>query len=143
VIKAEKIQNVLGNLKSYTEKLRWLANTPKEEFLADFTKTESAKHLLQISVECCLDISNHIIASQRFRTPNSYVESFEVLVENNIIPADFLPTLRQMVQFRNRLVHLYWQIDNDVIYAILQENLSDFDRYVSYILDYLSSQDIT
>jgi len=42
--------------------LKWLAGFSAEEFLADFTKVESAKHLFQVSVECCLDVSNHIIA---------------------------------------------------------------------------------
>jgi uncharacterized protein YutE (UPF0331/DUF86 family) len=74
------------------EKLSKLAALRREEFLADFTKVESAKHLFQVSVECCLDVSNHIIASERFRAPKNYAESFEILAEQGILPKTFLPT---------------------------------------------------
>jgi uncharacterized protein YutE (UPF0331/DUF86 family) len=49
-----------------------------------------------------------------------------VLNEEGILPDDFMPTLRQMVSFRNRVVHLYWDMDDATIYDILQRNLSLF-----------------
>lgn len=79
MVRPDKVEGILANLKGYLEKLRGLATLPREEFLNDFTKVESAKHLFQVSVECCLDVSNHIIASERFRVPKSYAESFEIL----------------------------------------------------------------
>jgi hypothetical protein len=51
VVKPEKIENILFNLRGYVEKLSRLATLTKEDFLADFTKVESAKHLFQVSVE--------------------------------------------------------------------------------------------
>jgi uncharacterized protein YutE (UPF0331/DUF86 family) len=140
VVKPEKVEGIIVNLKGYLEKLSRLSTLTKEEFLADFTKIESAKHLFQVSVECCLDASNHIIASERFRAPKNYAESFEILVEQGILPETFLPTLRQMVQFRNRLVHLYWEVDAEVIYEILQKNLDDFDVFAKYVVSYVTSQ---
>lgn len=140
MVRPEKIEGILANLNGYVEKLHWLAALPRQAFLDDFTKVESAKHLLQVSVECCLDMSHHVIASERFRAPKSYVESFEILVEQGILPDAFLPTLRQMVHFRNRLVHLYWEVDAEIIYEILQNNLVDFDTFVRYILAYMDAQ---
>ena len=56
--------------------------------------------------------------------------------ENGILPDVFMPTLRQMVSFRNRVVHLYWNVDDAVVYHILQENLSDFETYIGYVIDF-------
>jgi uncharacterized protein YutE (UPF0331/DUF86 family) len=139
VVRPDKVEGILANLKGYLEKLRGLATLPREEFLNDFTKVESAKHLFQVSVECCLDVSNHIIASERFRAPKNYAESFEILAEEGIVQKSFVATLRQMVQFRNRLVHLYWEVDAEIIYEILQKNLDDFDTFAKCVLDYVSS----
>ena len=136
--KPDKVEGILENLRGYVEKLKHLASLRREEFLSDFTKVESAKHLFQVSVESCIDVSNHIIASERFRAPKSYAETFEILAEQGIIEKDFLPTLRQMVQFRNRLVHLYWEVDVEVIHDLLQKNIGDFDTFTSQILRYLS-----
>jgi uncharacterized protein YutE (UPF0331/DUF86 family) len=141
VVRPDKVEGILVNLKGYVQKLRRLAALTQEEFLSDFTKVESAKHLFQVSVECCLDVSNHIIASERFRAPKSYAESFEILAEQGIIPKSFVAILRQMVQFRNRLVHLYWEVDAEIIYEILQKNLGDFDTFAKYVLDYVNSQE--
>lgn len=126
----------IGKLRSYLEKLRILAAIPQEEFLHDFTKVESAKHLLQVSVECCLDIAHHIVADEGYRTPADYYDTFVVLNEKDILPESFMPTLRQMVSFRNRVVHLYWDVDDATVYRILQENMGDFETYISYILDF-------
>jgi uncharacterized protein YutE (UPF0331/DUF86 family) len=43
-----------------------------------------------------------------------------------------------MVKMRNRLVHLYWEIDAAIIYDILQHDLDDFvvfQRQISRFLD--------
>ena len=141
MVRPDKVEGILVNLKGYVQKLRRLAALTQEEFLSDFTKVESAKHLFQVSVECCLDVSNHIIASERFRPPKSYAESFEILAEQGIIPKSFVAILRQMVQFLNRLVHLYWEVDAEIIYEILQKNLGDFDTFAKYVLDYVNSQE--
>jgi len=138
VVKPEKVEGALVNLKGYAEKLDYLATFPLEEFLADFTKVESAKHLLQVAVECCLDVSNHIIASERFRAPKSYAESVEILAEQGVFPSTFLPTMLRMVRFRNRLVHLYWEVDVETVHTILQENLGDFDVFARYIQSYMA-----
>jgi uncharacterized protein YutE (UPF0331/DUF86 family) len=141
VVRPDKIEGILENLRGYVQKLHHLASLARKDFLSDFTKIESAKHLFQVSVECCIDVSNHIIASERFRAPKTYAEAFEILAEQGILAKEFLATVRQMVQFRNRLVHLYWEVDVEVIYDILQRNLEDFETFTKQILKYLSAHE--
>ncbi len=130
------VSSRISRLRDYLSKLRVLADLSPEDFGADFKNIESAKHLLQVAVACCLDLAQHIVADAGFRTPNDYYDAFVILAEHDIVPADFLPTLRQRVSFRNRVVHLYWEVDGATVYRILQENLGDFDTYVGYVLDY-------
>ena len=135
MIDTETLSSRIGNLRGYLEKLTTLAVVSKEEFLREFTYIESAKHLLQVSIESCLDIAHHIVAEEGYRTPTDYYDTFVVLYENKILPENFMPSLRQMVGFRNRLVHLYWDVGSEAIYQILQENLGDFEVFVKLILD--------
>lgn len=137
---SDTLASIIERLRGYLERLRVLATISQEEFLQDFTKVESAKHLLQVSIECCLDIAHHIVADAGYRTPTDYYDTFVVLSENGIVPRTFLPTLRKMVGFRNRLVHLYWDVDDAMVHQILQENLVDFDTYVAFILDFMRKQ---
>jgi uncharacterized protein YutE (UPF0331/DUF86 family) len=62
---------------------------------------------------------------------------WEIKMDDGILPGTFMPTLRQMVSFRNRVVHLYWDVDDATVYRILREKLVDFDEYVRYILDFV------
>jgi len=140
MVDPDTLASILGNLQGYLEKLATLAATPEDAFLQDFTNVESAKHLLQVSIECCLDIAHHIVADEGYRTPTDYYDIFIVLHENGILPEDFIPTLRQMVSFRNRVVHLYWDVDDVTVYRILQENLGDFETYIKYILDFVQPE---
>ncbi len=41
-----------------------------------------------------------------------------------------------MVRFHNRVVHLYWDVDDATVYRILQENLNDFETFIGYVLDF-------
>lgn len=71
--------------------------------------------------------------AQARREETAYVDSFSVLAENGIVNQNLLPTLHKMARLRNRLVHLYWEVDVAMLYGILKENLDDFDQYRSHI----------
>lgn len=70
-------------------------------------------------------------------------DAFTVLADNEIIEPSFLPTASRMVGMRNRLVHLYWEVDADILYETLQHNLQDFGRFQAYILRLVQTQDKT
>jgi uncharacterized protein YutE (UPF0331/DUF86 family) len=137
MVNPQKVTSILANLRGHREKLGRLARLSEAEFLADFTRVESAKHLLQVAIESCLDIAHHIVAESNFRAPRDSYDTFVVLAEEKILPDSFLPTLRQMVSFRNRVVHLYWDVDDRVVYQVTQANLGDLDQFASLILAYL------
>ena len=124
-------------LDTYLSTLRRLAQIPREELIEDLVPLGSAERYLEVSIEVCLDIAHHIIAAEKLRHPQDYADAFSVLVEADFIPASFLPTAQRMARFRNRLVHLYWDMDAEAIYQILQTRLDDFDRFKGYILSAL------
>jgi uncharacterized protein YutE (UPF0331/DUF86 family) len=94
----------------------------------------SAKYYLQISTECCLDVANHIIASEKLRSPRDYADAFMVIQEEGLISSELGTILRQMAKFRNRLVHLYGEIDNDYIYEYIKGDLKDLEEYKKVII---------
>ncbi|NIR49481.1 DUF86 domain-containing protein [candidate division KSB1 bacterium] len=38
------------------------------------------------------------------------------------------------------LVHLYWEIDAEKVFEILNSHLSDFEKYASHIAKFLKNQ---
>ena len=68
-----------ADLKIMTDnRIKKISRTPQETFLKDKILIGSAKYYLQVSIECCLDVANHIIASEKFRAPRDYADSFIV-----------------------------------------------------------------
>ena len=105
-----------------------------ETYLKDVVLIGSMRYYLQVSIECCLDVAAHVISSERYRAPKDYADTFTVLEENGIIPAELGHRLRQMAKFRNRLVHLYGEIDDQAVYRIAREDLDDIEAFKTAIL---------
>lgn len=137
MVDVNKLTGIFRNLDRYLTILRELAQLPKTDLLSDLGRLGGAKYYLQVAVECCVDVANHMIARQNWRAPKSHGDSFVILVENGVIPADFVLTTRQMVGMRNRLVHLYWEVDAETVYETLQSNLADFERFEESVQAYL------
>lgn len=134
-----KIESFFRDLDSYLDSLRQLAGLPRVELANDPISLGAAKYYLQISIECCINVANHVISRKRFRAPATYADSFTILAENGVIDPEFCATAHRMVRMRNRLVHLYWEVDADILYDTLQNNLTDFDRLKDYIYRYIQS----
>jgi uncharacterized protein YutE (UPF0331/DUF86 family) len=133
-----KIEDLFRNIDIYVGHLRQLAQLPRETFTEDPIKLGAAKYYLHVTIECCIDVANHLIARLNLRPPESYADSFTVLAENDIINYDFAETASRMVKMRNRLVHLYWEVDADIVYDVLQKNLSDFHTFQQKIIAFIT-----
>jgi uncharacterized protein YutE (UPF0331/DUF86 family) len=127
----QKIQAITDSL----SKLEELARMDRGTFLSDFRSVDSAKYNLQTSIEAMIDICNHIISRRRLRIPATNVESFEIVSETGLLPADALPVYRSMARFRNRIVHMYDEVDDSQIHEILQNRLGDIRAFVQSVVN--------
>jgi len=135
MVSKDKISRKLIQLDEYLGFLEEISNKPESVFLKDNILIGSAKYYLQVSIECCLDIVNHIIASERLRAPIDYADSFSILGENGILEASLVSKLRQMAKFRNRLVHLYGDIDDSFVYDFIKNDIGDIKVFQKEIVN--------
>lgn len=110
----------------------------EEKFLKDYRTTLAGKHALLESIEACIDIGNHIIASFGLRRPEDYRDIFAILEENKTIPKSLSERLQEMAGFRNLLVHYYAKVDNKKVFAILKEDAKDMQEFIKTILKFIS-----
>lgn len=90
-------------------------------------------HAMLVSIQSAIDISNHLIAGKRLRKPATYRETFEILHEAGLISLQLSESMSDLAGFRNVLVHIYWKLDMDEIYGILQndmETLKEFEKTI-------------
>jgi len=76
MVDPDTLASILSNLRDSLEKLDILAALPQDLLSQDFTNLESAKHLLQVSIECCLDVAHHIVADEGYQSPENNYDTF-------------------------------------------------------------------
>ena len=129
-----KITAKFEMLEQFLEILQGLSQKKIGDYLSDPVIIGSVRYYLQVSIECCLDVASHVISSERYRAPKDYADTFKVLEEEKIIPSILSNKLRQMAKFRNRLVHLYGEIDDRAVFNIARSDLTDIMEFKKIIL---------
>ncbi|MFH1776949.1 MAG: DUF86 domain-containing protein [Candidatus Omnitrophota bacterium] len=118
----------------------------KREVTLDELKKDKHKQYqilfpLQVAIQSCIDIAMHFIAELSLKRPETNSEIFFILSQEKIVLKDLAERMTAMVKFRNLLVHIYWKIDLDKVYAILQDGLDDFTKFEKAVVRFLESKD--
>ncbi len=137
MVDREKVERKIQQLEEFLTFLKKLSQIPEGEPANDPIMLGSIKYYLQVSIESCIDMANHLISSERLRSPRDYADSFAVLSEHGIISKEFSQVMQQMAKLRNRIVHLYGEIDDRQVLEILQHRLGDFETFKSAVLEFI------
>jgi uncharacterized protein YutE (UPF0331/DUF86 family) len=130
----------LAQLRERQQTLKELAAEPRERLVRDLVHRGAAERLLQVSIEICLDIGHHLIAAMGLPRPTEYRDVFRILGTNGVLEPAFAGRLEKMASFRNRLVHMYAEIDPEQLYDYLQKDRADFDTFAQAIATLVRAQ---
>ena len=119
----ETMVKLVSELRKNVARLQNLAKLTEAVFLKDPDKIGSAKYHFIVAIESCIDMCNHVISRNGFRAPEDYGDTFRVMNEEGALKQDFSDELVNMAKFRNRLVHIYVEVENKQVYEILQDRL--------------------
>lgn len=138
----ETMVKLVSELRKNVARLQELSMLTEAEFLKDPDKIGSAKYHFIVAIESCIDMCNHVISRNGFRAPEDYGDTFRVMNEEGALEPDFSDDLVNMAKFRNRLVHIYLEVENKQVYEILQDRLNDFKKFVDSISNFLGWQNL-
>jgi uncharacterized protein YutE (UPF0331/DUF86 family) len=74
-----------------------------------------------------------LIAEKGLGKPVTYRETFEIMGQSGLITEELAEELSDLAGFRNVLVHIYWQLDLDQVYGILQSDLKTLESFLEDI----------
>lgn len=134
------IHRKLQALQGYLDRIKQLGSLDYEIFLSDDRNYALAEHYLQMSVETILDVCRHLIVALGLKTPNDSHGLIPELGKAEILAKSFVERNLHMPGFRNRLVHVYEDIDHGKVYEYIQEHLPDLQNFIKQISDYLAKQ---
>jgi uncharacterized protein YutE (UPF0331/DUF86 family) len=135
------VEHILADIKANLQDLRSATDIGWEVYKKDRRSRRFVERTLQITIEACIDIAQHIIADEHLREPVSYRDAFTVLAEKGVIRAEDLSTFENMASFRNLIVHYYERVDDTVAYNIFKNRLPDFDLFVDRVVEYIKDSE--
>lgn len=130
----EVILRRAAEIRKFVSELERLSDLSREAFLQNAERQYAVMHLLQLAIEASINVGNHIVARKRLGIPETYQDTFSLLEKALVLPHDVAEEMMKMARFRNRLVHVYWQLDLEMIYDIITTKLGDFESFLAHVM---------
>lgn len=129
----EVLARKLRRLERYLNDLAVHRGKSPEEVAAD---PYAVERLLELVVQVAVDILSHLLA-ERGLTPDSYRATFELAGEHGLVEEELARRLSRAAGLRNVLVHLYDDIDYEIVAASIDEGLEDFGDLLVKLKEHL------
>ena len=111
------------------ERLEEIAAAGRESFQKDRDRKDIASYRLLVAIEAALNICYHVCSKKLTRIPENYAQCFELLGKEEIIAKELSDRLQSMARFRNLLIHLYYRVDDEELYKIINNHLDDLRAF--------------
>ena len=124
----------ISELETYQKQVREFADITLHDYKENWKTQRIVERTLQMMIETCVDIANHIVSDAGMRVPTGYSDTFQVLFENNFLDKELFSIMEKMAKFRNIIVHQYEEVNAEIMITILKKHLPDFERFKDTVL---------
>jgi len=135
MVDVEVIKQRLNQLSTSINKIERFKEISLEEFLKDDIIQDVVEYNLFIAINMMIDIATHIVVDNNMGSPETLGEAFNILNKEKYLNDEETKVYRNMVGLRNILSHEYINIDKNIIYDILKNNLVDIKKFVIFVND--------
>ena len=106
-------------------------------FETDYTRQDAAILNVIRACEQAIDLANHVIKKHKMGIPASSAESFELLQKKNVIDQRLTKKLKNMVHFRNTVIHDYQRTNLDIVKSVIDSELKDLVLFGDCVMMFL------
>ena len=128
--KIQSIQHCVGRAREEYEK-------NPGGFETDYTRQDAAILNVIRACEQAIDLANHVIKKHKMGIPASSAESFELLQKKNVIDLRLTKKLKNMVHFRNTVIHDYQRTNLDIVKSVIDSELNDLVLFGDCVMMFL------
>ena len=134
--------SIIDRLKELDQVLQELSRYKKieaESLQIDLSQRWIVERGLIAAASLILGIADHILVGHFGTYANSYEESLQGLCTKKVISAGLFKQIKGLGGFRNILVHMYQEIDPNLVVDSLQKGLLAFPQFAQEVLSWLDS----
>jgi uncharacterized protein YutE (UPF0331/DUF86 family) len=108
-------------------------------FDTNYSRQDAAILNVIRACEQAIDLANHLIKSHKMGIPTSSAESFDLLEKKLVIDQRLSKTLKNMVHFRNTVIHAYQQTNLAIVTAVILTGLDDLILFGDRVLEFINN----
>lgn len=138
MVDRERVLAKLDEMRGYVADLRSIAPATLEQYQRVATK-RACERLLQIAVECMIDVCQLLVSGLRLGLPAAEEDLFDKVEAAGLFTPEIANTLRRMRGCRNILVHAYGRVSDVIVFDTISKGLDDFDHFAREALEALPS----
>ena len=138
MVDRERVLAKLDALHGYERELGVVLPASLNDYKASLEKRRATERLLQISVECVLDICGLLVAGLRLGLPAEEENLFDRLEQALVFSPDLVRTLRAMRRFQNILVHEHGAVDDEIVFRLAFRLSGDVKLFTTQVTRALS-----
>ncbi len=127
----DKLRNLIADIESSRQELAALLVQPKDVFVTNRQLYAQLEHYFRRALEGILTAGTHILSRLPIETKD-YTAIIQSLGTAGIIPAEFAQHNLGLAGYRNRLVHIYWEVTPPELYDTAKEHLDDIGAFAEY-----------
>ena len=129
----------LNRLHKALERLRKYASMSLEE-LEERDLLPALEREVQVVVEALVNLGEHVIARMMWEAPRSYREVAVILREHGVLDSEQASKLAKLAGLRNVIVHMYAEVDYQLLHAYARSIIVDARRIASRILKFMEER---
>ena len=137
MVDEDVVATKLERAHEYTNDLAEMRGIPKEEYVSDVVLQRAVERTLMNLIQSCIDLAQHVRAANGISAGGTAKDEIQALGELEIISRDTQQKIKEAAVFRNILAHQYGEVDHDVVYEVLHEDLHWFKRFQQEVAQWL------
>ncbi len=134
------IQNKINKIEGYMKELEPILELEVGKIMGDYTKLRTLERDFQLIVDTVIDINTHLISTENLRAPEDATETFQILGEAKILPAEFVEKFSPVAGMRNIVVHDYEKMDIEKMINDIKEDIGQFGEYALHVDNFISEK---
>jgi len=112
----------------------------ENEMEPDSVPLKAAKYMLIELAEAMSNTIQHILAKEKGVAASGYVDTIVKGYEHGILSRDVFERLKPFFDFRNSLVHRYWNVDDTILINNIRAGRNDFELFADEIETYTAGR---
>jgi len=120
---SERIKDKINQIREYLGELEKIKPSTFEEYEKDLKAKAACERYVEKIMEAVVDLAFLVIKDKKLSLPEDDTQAFDILTNAEVIDKDLAEKLRKAKGMRNVIAHLYGEVDDEIIFKAISDQL--------------------